>query len=48
MTSEKDVRMGRLLGRKGIPPGLGRKERRLKAEAEENISDGGNGLHRLV
>lgn len=41
-TLEQDIRMGRLLGRRGIPAGRGRMEGMLKAEVEEGPSDGGN------
>lgn len=43
-TLEKDIRMGGLLRRRGIPTGLGRMEGMLKAEVEEGPSDGGDAL----
>lgn len=43
-TLERDIRMGRLLGRRGIPAGLGRMEGMLMAEVEEGPSAGGNAL----
>lgn len=47
-TLEKDIRMGSLLGRRGVPAAQGRMERMLKAPVERGPSEGGNGLNKDV